>query len=69
MLLLLLICPIVFLTVNKINFNVEIDTEGTITPDDDPPQEMGDGTIEVTSLNLFHLYFQCCLHYVRLLKK
>ena len=26
----------------------ELDTEGTIPPDDDPPQEMGDRSIEVT---------------------
>ena len=26
----------------------EIDTEGTIPPDDDPPQEMGDSSVEVT---------------------
>ena len=28
--------------------NTELDTEGTIPPDDDPPQEMGDRSIEVT---------------------
>ena len=26
----------------------EIDTEGTIPPDDDPPQEMGDSSVDVT---------------------
>ena len=26
----------------------ELDTEGTIPPDDDPPQEMGDRSVEVT---------------------
>lgn len=27
---------------------VELDTEGTIPPDDDAPQQMGDRSIEVT---------------------
>ena len=27
---------------------IELDTEGTIPPDDDPPQQMGDRSIEVT---------------------
>ena len=27
---------------------IELDTEGTIPPDDDPPQQMGDRSVEVT---------------------
>jgi suppressor of tumorigenicity protein 13 len=31
-----------------LTIHVELDTEGTIPPDDDPPQEMGDRSVEVT---------------------
>ena len=31
---------------------IELDMEGTIQPDEDPPQEMGDSTIEVTMSSL-----------------
>lgn len=30
------------------SYLAELDDEGTIPPDDDPPQEMGDHSIEVT---------------------
>ena len=34
--------------------SIEIDMEGTVPPDDDPPQEMGDPEIEVSSPLLLH---------------
>jgi suppressor of tumorigenicity protein 13 len=39
---------IAILIVNLLTIHVELDTEGTIPPDDDPPQEMGDRSVEVT---------------------
>ena len=34
--------------------STEIDMEGTVPPDDDPPQEMGDPDIEVSIPLLLH---------------
>ncbi len=31
-----------------VSFLIELDMEGTISPEDDPPQEMGDPSKEVT---------------------